>query len=572
MDRRTLLAITLILIVLILPSLLFQRSAPVVPVERPLDSVGPGAPPRGDFAREELNRPQPAVVSAPALVPEPPEEETTKPVIVESPLYRYSFSPRGARLIGAELLEYRSFSQGDQGVAQLIPDASEFLAYRLVFGNDTISLADWHFEPSTDRVEVGSGGASLSWVARQGPATVRLTYAFQPDHYRFEVRGEVEGITSSAGRVVVGMGPRLRSTDVDTIVDFRSFGVVTKNRSTDNLKFTSLDPGEVEQLDGPFEWVAIKSKYFLAAVLAIDEGQPRFGGARVTGGPRTPARTKGFLATFAKRDITVATQVSVLTSLPVPAGRFSFSVYLGPQEYHQLSWVGHDLENVNPYGWILRPIIGPLAILVVRVLLWLHETLNLAYGWVLVLFGVSIRLALWPLNQKAMRSQMAMQALQPEMKAIQDRYKNDKAKLQQEMMKLYKQHGASPLGGCLPMVLQMPILFTLFFVFLNTIEFRGVPFLWLPDLSLADPLYIIPLVMGASMFGLSKIGQIGVPPNPQTKMMLYMMPAVFTIMFLQFSSGLNLYYATSNLASIPQQWLVAQERLRRAHKKAAAKT
>jgi len=567
MDRRTLLAITLILIVLILPSLIFQRPAPV---ERPLDSLG--APPRGDFPREELNRPQRAVVPAPALVPEPPAGETTKPVIVESPLYRYSFSPRGARLIGAEMLDYRSFSQGDQGVAQLIPDDSKFLAYRLVFGNDTISLADWHFEPSTDRVEVGPGGASLSWVARQGPATVRLTYAFQPDHYRFEVRGEFEGITASAGRIVVEMGPRLRSTDVDTIVDFRSFGVVTKNRSTDNLKFTSLDPDETRTLAGPFEWVAIKSKYFLAAVLAIDEGQPRFGVAIVTGGPRTPARTKGFLAMFAKRNIMVATQVSVLTSLPVPAGRFGFSVYLGPQEYHQLSWVGHDLENVNPYGWIFQPIIGPLAIIVVRVLLWLHETLNLAYGWVLVLFGVSIRLALWPLNQKAMRSQMAMQALQPEMKAIQDQYKNDKARLQKEMMKLYKQHGASPLGGCLPMVLQMPILFTLFFVFLNTIEFRGVPFLWLPDLSLADPLYIIPLVMGASMFGLSKIGQIGVPPNPQTKMMVYMMPAVFTIMFLQFSSGLNLYYATSNLASIPQQWLVARERLRRAHKKAAAKT
>jgi len=185
---------------------------------------------------------------------------------------------------------------------------------------------------------------------------------------------------------------------------------------------------------------------------------------------------------------------------------------------------------------------------------------------------VAIRLALWPLNNKAMRSQMAMQALQPEMKAVQERYKNDRQKLNQEMMKLYKHHGASPLGGCLPILLQMPILFTLFFVFLNTIEFRGVPFLWLPDLSLADPLLIIPLVMGGSMFALSKIGQIGVPPNPQTKMMVYVMPVVFTVLFLQFSSGLNLYYATSNITSLPQQWMVARERLRRAHKKKTAKT
>ena len=153
------------------------------------------------------------------------------------------------------------------------------------------------------------------------------------------------------------------------------------------------------------------------------------------------------------------------------------------------------------------------------------------------------------------------------MKVLQDRYKDDKATLQKEMMKLYKEHGANPLGGCLPILLQMPILFTLFFVFLNTIEFRGVPFLWLPDLSLADPLYIIPILMGASMFALTKIGQIGVPPNPQAKMMLYVMPIMFTVLFLRFSSGLNLYYATSNLASLPQQWLVAKERLRRAAKK-----
>ena len=162
---------------------------------------------------------------------------------------------------------------------------------------------------------------------------------------------------------------------------------------------------------------------------------------------------------------------------------------------------------------------------------------------------------------------MAMQALQPEMKALQERYKDDRTKLSQETQKLFKQHGANPLGGCLPILLQMPILFTLFFVFLNTIEFRGVPFLWLPDLSLADPLYIIPVLMGVSMFGLSKISQIGVPPNPQAKMLLYVMPIVFTVMFLKFSSGLNLYYATSNLASIPQQWMVAKERLRRAAKK-----
>jgi YidC/Oxa1 family membrane protein insertase len=129
------------------------------------------------------------------------------------------------------------------------------------------------------------------------------------------------------------------------------------------------------------------------------------------------------------------------------------------------------------------------------------------------------------------------------------------------MMKLYKEHNVNPLGGCLPMLVPMPILFALFFVFRSTIELRGVPFLWLPDLSLKDPLYIIPLLMGASMFLLSWIGQRGMEANPQMKMMTYVMPLVFTVMFANFPSGLNLYYATSNLASLPQQLYLSKERM-----------
>jgi len=238
-------------------------------------------------------------------------------------------------------------------------------------------------------------------------------------------------------------------------------------------------------------------------------------------------------------------------------------VYVGPQEYRRLSAIGHDLNDVSPYGSIFRPIIQPVSVLIVTILLWLHEHLRLAYGWVLIVFGIAVRGILWPLNQKAMRSSMAMQAIQPELKAIQERYKKDPQRLQQEMMKLYKQHGVNPLGGCVPMLIPMPVLFALFFVFANTIEFRGVPFLWLPDLSRADPLFVIPVVMGLSMYGVSKLGQIGMPPNPQTTMMLYVMPIMFTVMFLNFSSGLNLYYAVSNIASIPQQWLIAKERTRR---------
>jgi YidC/Oxa1 family membrane protein insertase len=193
----------------------------------------------------------------------------------------------------------------------------------------------------------------------------------------------------------------------------------------------------------------------------------------------------------------------------------------------------------------------------------MHEHLSLAYGLVLVFFGIMVRVLLWPLNQKAMRANMQLQAVQPLMKDIQERYKNDPQKLQQEMFKLYKEYNVNPLGGCWPMLLPMPVLFALFFVFQNTIELRGASFLWLPDLSRPDPLYVIPVIMGLSMYGLSKVGQIGMEPNPQMKMMLYVMPVMMTFLFLNFASGLNLYYAVSNLASIPQQWLLARERVKR---------
>jgi len=254
-----------------------------------------------------------------------------------------------------------------------------------------------------------------------------------------------------------------------------------------------------------------------------------------------------------------------MLTMPVqPAGTFRYQVYAGPLENRHLAPMGHGLDDANPYGGIFRPIIQPVSVFVVNILLWMHERLHLAYGWVLILFGIVIRIVLWPLNQKAMESGMRMQAVAPLIKETQDKYKDDPARLQKEMLRIYKEHKVNPFGGCLPMLLPWPVLLALFFVFANTIVFRGVPFLWLPDLSRPDPFKIIPILLGLSMFGLSKVGQIGVPPNPQTKMMVYFMPLFMTVLFLNFASGLNLYYAAQNLFSIPQQYLIAKRRLREA--------
>jgi YidC/Oxa1 family membrane protein insertase len=360
----------------------------------------------------------------------------------------------------------------------------------------------------------------------------------------------VTGVGPNGGQLLVSMGPTLANTEANAEENHRALALVTKQNETERTDFGSLKPGEPRTVSGPLDWAAVKSKYFVTAILAFDSAGGGIGGVT---------------AVARKADEKRPTSADVRLGLPVPpSGAFRYTVYAGPMEYDRLGRVGHDFDDVNPYGWPgFRTVIRPVAGAVRWLLVWMHEHLSLPYGLVLIFFGILVRLLLWPLNQKAMRANMQLQAVQPLMKEIQDKYKNDPQRLQQEMFKLYKEHSVNPLGGCWPMLLPMPVLFALFFVFQNTIELRGASFLWLPDLSRPDPIYIIPLIMGLSMFGLSKVGQVGMEPNPQMKMMLYVMPVMMTFLFLNFASGLNLYYAVSNIASIPQQWLLARERMKR---------
>ena len=554
-QRRVIVAIFLMLVIAIVPSIIFRPK----PVPRP-----PGAATDSSRAAVAPAESAPAA-AAPAPSVNPPIRPSVRlpgdTVWVSSPLYRFGFSTRGGRLVTAELEQYRSFAPGDSGRrVQLVPEDAPLLGLRVVVGNDTASLADLAFSPSTPRLTVAGADTTLAFTAPLGSGSLTLRYGFTADDYRFSVDGTIEGLGGSGAVLLVDLGDGMRSVEADPLTDYREYAVVTKADKTQKTTFASLDPGERAVLDGPFEWVAVKSKYFFTAVLAPEQNAKPFAGAIATGMDRTPVPVASL---FGTRTSALATRAAVLTTLSLPpSGTFRFDVYAGPFEHQRLSHLGHGMDDANPYGWsIFRPIIHPVSQVVVSILFWMHARLHLAYGWVLVFFGVLVRMLLWPLQQRAMESQMRMQAVQPLMQEIQTRHKNEPEKLQREMLKLYKDHKVNPFGGCLPMMLPMPVLLALFFVFSNTIEFRGVPFLWLPDLSRHDPLYIIPVVMGISMFAVSKIGQRGLPPNPQMKTMLYMMPAMMTFIFLRLASGLNLYYAVQNLISLPQQWQISQKRL-----------
>src|SRR5687768_1423167 len=568
MDKRFFLALLLTAIVIIVPPMFFdmgaRRPAPVADTTsraavRP-DSIPAAAAPARPAAAANQATPSPVTTPGPATTAGQPTTTALPSVAAETTtvrtrLSRYVFSSQGAAPISVVLDSYPSrrpttadpkmVRGGYQEPAELLPQRGALARYRLALGRDTIAL-----DTVSLRAEVkqGASGPTVSYSGSVAGRPVTLNYAVVPDSFLMHVTANVVGAPPGSA-LFIGLPRTLRSNEPDTLEDIGHLAVSYRLSSGDieSVGFSKLDSAEVRAEARPTHWVATRNKYFLVAY-RVSASTP-FSAVQIQGGRRSDE---------------VANDINAGALLPLGAdGRASFDIYAGPQDFERLQKLGSDLDQVNPYGGFMRGMVQPFAVIVMRALLWIKHTTQLNYGWVLVLFGVIVRLALWPLNQGAMRTSLKMQRLQPELQALQKRYSDDPRKQQEAIMKVYKDHGMSPLSplmGCLPMLLPMPILFALYFVFQNTIEFRGVPFLWLPDISLKDPYYITPLLMGISMFVMTWIGSRNMPPNPQAKMMMYMMPIMLTVLFLNFASGLNLYYAVQNVAAIPQQWLLARER------------
>jgi YidC/Oxa1 family membrane protein insertase len=548
MEKRLLLAVVLMTAAVLITNSIF-----------PPPAADPSAAAVGDTIAGETVVPPAGAVSGLRLPPLPTQSTPGDSVVVQSELYRYVFSTRGAALIRAELPGYPSYSIEGEAV-QLVPEGvTDFLTYRLVTGVDTFALADVPYAASTQTLTVpaGSGGAALdfSFAPTEGPAIV-LRYTFDPEEYLFSVQGRVEGLGGQPATILTEVGPGLGIHEHPDHHSERELALVTGfDGRAHRRPFRQIESREV--VSTPLTWTGIKDKYFLAAVIGGTD-LPLMGAVV---DPLPPA-----VRLVGEEEEVEIPRAKVSVAIPVAAdGSFAFDAYLGPQDYGRLSQIGYGLEGVTPYGYRwLQPIIRPLAAAVLWVLNTLHDTLGVAYGWVLVLFGVMMRIVLWPLNAKAMRSQMKTMAVQPLLQEIREKYKDDPQKQQEAMLTLYKEHGFNPFGGCLPLLVPFPVLITLFFVFQNTIAFRGAEFLWLPDLSLRDPLYLLPIILVVSMFALQWVMAhlSGMEQNPQMKMMMYFMPLMMGFIFFMLPSGLNLYYAVTQLASIPQQVLISRERKR----------
>lgn len=563
MELRFILAIVLMIGVLTVTNILFppveeeppeEEPAPEVveePEEPPEEEPDPEAPP--------VDPPEPdpdPEVEEVAEEPEVPADVEDRRVAVEGPLYRFEFSSVGGALRSVQLLEHESLAR--PGPVELVPEGvGTVLTTRVPLQQDTLDFSRREFEavPAQDiRLEAGDEPATLT-LRHEDPAGgpgLEVSYTFHPDSYVVEVEGRLTGI--DRGWILTDLGPRLEYNEADP---GSTGGFLTgrgpdmayvANHLAEGVEMVGLaDITEPGPRDGPHRWVATKSRYFLLGVLPSEqEGAAEHLGAVVVDDP------------FLEED---RAALSVSQSV-LAGGRFGYRLLAAPQDYHLLQGLGHDLQEVSPMGWaFLRPILEPFVGAITWLLKFFHETLSIGYGWVLILFGLLLRVLLFPLNHRAMKAQLKNMAVQPLLKEIQEKHRDDPEKLQKEMMRLYREHGFNPLGGCWPMLLPWPILIALFFTFRSTIELRGVPFAWIPDLALPDPIFLLPVLLGASMFLMQWVSMRTLEEvNPQMKMMMYFMPVMLVFIFGFLPAGLNLYYLTYNLAALPQQHWIAQQR------------
>ena len=467
-------------------------------------------------------------------------------VTIETPLYRALIDCRGARIASFKLKQFSDRRGGVTEVIMLRPDGGNYPSAYLKFYRMGLSTSELIFEPSLGGLRLSEGQTGeIAFTARlKNGGYIRNTFRFDGSDYRIDLQSESSGIRLDSDYYFAWDG-NVNVTEPDTVDDVR-YG-----------KAYALMGGELEKLDAPgrgerrlnpsgkVDWMALRSKYFIIGVIPSDNS---------AGIDFVAAKLSGAKTAFKEFQLAL--------KMDNPEGRLNqkYTLYIGPIDSKRLRSLGVGMENTMSWGWTL---IKPFSIAVLWAFKLIHQIVP-NYGVVIIIFSILIKVILWPLTHKSYVSMRKMSKLQPLMKELREKYKGDPQKMQKATAQLYKEHKVNPLGGCLPTLLQMPLLIALFIVFRSTIELRGEPFFWwIKDLSLPDniinlgvniPLYgryvaVLPLLMGITTYLQSKQSMT----DPNQKMMIYFMPIFLVLMFNNFPSGLTLYYTLFNVLSVIQQ-------------------
>ncbi len=502
--------------------------------------------------------PEAAPTEADAIDPTAPAEvlegSSGRQVVIRTDLHEISVDTRGGTIVRADLLDYpvdpgepdnpvRLFDERVRGYV-----AQSGLTHDRVSGADASDRAPSHhavFRADADRFEMGPGQDSLrvpmTWVSDDGSIAVTKTFVFQRGTHLIEVEHRVEnrGETAWIGRQYRQLrhGP---TPDRASFFLYTFTGAAYYDGKYNKESFESLRDSPIAQR---FEggWVSVIEHYFMSAWIPGQDEINSIYGRAVPGA--TGVGTDYLIGLHSAEPTTVA---------PGTTGLFSTQLWVGPKTQSDLRTIAPGLELTVDYGiftFLSKPLFWLLRVI--------HDFVG-NWGWSIIILTILIKLAFFHLSATSYRSMARMRAVAPKLQAMKERYKDDKQRMNQALMELYKKEKINPLGGCLPILVQIPVFIALYWVLLESVELRQAPWmLWVQDLSTRDPLFILPLLMGLTMFIQYKLNP---PPMDPIQQKIFMaLPFVFTVFFAFFPAGLVLYWFTNNLFSIGQQYVITRK-------------
>lgn len=533
MEKRLLIAVVLSIGVLYAYTFMFPTAKPVPPgTGAKQAAVTSAAAPAGQAAVTAAPAAAPAGTATAAAPPAlPAGAAVAKDITVDTDLFTAVFSSQGAALKKLVLKKYKE-TAGKAGadtvlVSEVSPDRYALLSDSRDFGIEPGTV----FNTSSGNLKLTNGTKGTLEFTTVTPRGVlfKKTYTFSGDGYRIGLSQQIQNTGAAPVSGSVHLLQKERVGEHKKEGRYEVYGPFTLAENKVNIDKLDDLKEEPVQYNKNVLWTAFADKYFAGVVISEK-------------GSIANVRMNRTGADLLVRDI-ASPAVSVA---PGQVATVDYSLYYGPKDLDILKAQGNRLEEVIDYGWF-----GPIAKPLIYSLKYFYKYTG-NYGVAIIIITVILKLVFFPLTHKSYKSMKDMQKLQPKMAELKEKFKNDRDAMNRAVMELYKTHKVNPLGGCLPMLVQIPVFFGLYRALMYSIELRHAPFyLWITDLSAKDPYYVTPIIMGATMFIQQKMTPTNMDPI-QAKMMLAL-PIVFTFMFLNFPSGLVLYWLVNNILTIAQQ-------------------
>ncbi|MBU2884211.1 membrane protein insertase YidC [Gilvimarinus agarilyticus] len=507
-----------------------------------------------EIAEEQVNSPKdsdiPAVVSGDVPVTEipgqaSPEITSTQVIRVTTDTLKVAINPTGGDITEVSLPKhYAEIDTPDQPFVLVNNRGSKtYTAQSGLIGPNGTDSSDGRpvFTASDTQYQMSEGQDTLQvdLTTKQDSVTVTKRFTFYRGEYRVEVSYLIENGSSENWQAALYGQIKRDSHEPDTANGFgmQPFVGAALTTNDERYKKFSFDDLEEKSFKASVQggWVSMVQHYFISAWIPAAESQNQY-----------------YLRQQGSQDIYLMGFTSPMTTVaPGESQAIAVQYYAGPKDTEALEAIAPYLDLTVDYGWLwwmAKPLFG--------VLKYIHEIIG-NWGLSIIALTIIIKAIFFKLSATSYRSMARMRKLAPKMKELKERHGDDRQKMSQETMKLYRDEKVNPLGGCLPMLIQMPVFLALYWVLMESVELRHTPFLWIPDLSIKDPIFVLPLLMGFTMWLTMRLNPE--PPDPTQAKIMKLMPVVFTFMFLWFPAGLVLYWVTNNTLSFLQQMVITRQ-------------